>query len=94
MFLVGRVDLNLCLHSKSEKEEEWECAVLPPINNSQQVGLILNYDLENYDQRFSHRVETYNGIEYKARLKVKIRETQTLIDPLDFRFRDGAFYLS
>ena len=79
---------------KSEKEEEWECAVLPPIGNNQQEGLILDYITEEDDQRFSHRVETYDGVKYKARIKVKIRETQDLIDPLDFRFRDGAFYLS
>lgn len=53
--------------------------------------MLLDYNEDNLQaQYFSHEVETKSdGMRYKARLMVKIRETETLIDPLDFRYHNG-----
>jgi len=69
-----------------------ECLVLPPIENDGPLGLLLNYEYNNgskQDEFFSHRVTTHDGREHNVRLMVKIKETDTLIDPLDFRYQNG-----
>jgi hypothetical protein len=67
-----------------------ECLVLPPIENDGPLGLLLNYeDGSKQDEFFSHRVTTHDGREHCVRLMVKIKETDTLIDPLDFRYQNG-----
>ena len=50
------------------------------------LGLLLEY--RDQRQFFSHEIETHDNKAYNARLMVKISNTNTLIDPLDFRF-DG-----
>ncbi|KAL7551535.1 hypothetical protein ACHAWF_014721 [Thalassiosira exigua] len=74
-------------HCYSEEEREYECVVLPPTKSGGPLGLLLAYYIDNKDkQYFSHRIETNDGKVYDTRLMVKIKETDTLIDPLDFRF--------
>ena len=74
----------------NEEPKLRECLVLPPIENDGPLGLLLNYeDGSKQDEFFSHRVTTHDGLEHCVRLMVKIKETDTLIDPLDFRYQNG-----
>ena len=57
------------------------------------MGLLLNYENSStQDEYFSHRVKTHDGNEHSVRLMVKIGSTDTLIDPLDFRYQNGTFF--
>ena len=86
------------LSKQSEQMQERECLVLPPIEEGGRLGLIINYENGmTQNEFFSHRVKTSNGDEHNVRLMVKIRvkETNAEIDPLDFRYHNGAqFFLS
>lgn len=74
----------------SEKQEEIECLVLPPINEGGPLGLLLDYnDKSDHEQCLTHRVQTNDGSEFGVRLMVKISATEVLIDPLDFRYHNG-----
>jgi len=67
--------------------------VLPPIEQRGRLGLIINYEKGmTQNEFFSHRVKTRSGDEHSVRLMVKIRveETNVLMDPLDFRYHNGA----
>ena len=76
----------------SEYEEEFECIILPPIHRNGPYGLLIDYcSTSPLYQSFSHRIETFDGAAYDARLKIRIQETDHLIDPLDFRWYKGAF---
>ena len=69
-----------------------ECLVLPPIEKDGPLGLLLNYedDSTRGHHYFSHYVKTgHDKHEHCVRLMVKIKETGTLIDPLDFRYQNG-----
>lgn len=78
------------LFNKSEKQEEIECLVLPPISQDGPLGLLLDYnDTSDHEQCLTHRVQTTNGSEFGVRLMVKISATDVLIDPLDFRYHNG-----
>mmetsp|Transcript_13807 Transcript_13807/g.27990 ORF Transcript_13807/g.27990 Transcript_13807/m.27990 type:complete len:1077 (+) Transcript_13807:697-3927(+) len=79
-----------------------ECAVLPPRSVNGSVGLLLDYnklsstrnpnamsDNMAMDRYFSHKIKRRNGEEHYARLKIRITQTDTRIDPLDFRFSKG-----
>lgn len=80
---------------KSGQHPLGECLVLPPIEEGGPLGLLLhyhgNYHSSTDNRKFSHRVTLHNGDKQDVRLMVKIEETETLIDPLDFRYQNGAF---
>ena len=81
--------------SHSDDQTEYECIVLPPTKEGGPLGLLLDYNDHNLQtQYFSHEVETLggSGMRYNARLMVKIRETEKLIDPLDFRYHKGKVF--
>eukprot|EP00571_Detonula_confervacea_P016014 CAMPEP_0172307988 /NCGR_PEP_ID=MMETSP1058-20130122/8723_1 /TAXON_ID=83371 /ORGANISM="Detonula confervacea, Strain CCMP 353" /LENGTH=1152 /DNA_ID=CAMNT_0013020311 /DNA_START=101 /DNA_END=3559 /DNA_ORIENTATION=- len=75
----------------SEQEVGVECLVLPPSNNDHSLGLLLDYNNKESKRTtyFSHRIVTKDGNTYDVRLMVKISCTNSLIDPLDFRFQNG-----
>lgn len=73
----------------SEQQVEFECLVLPPTDSQGALGLLLDYRTDcKKTQYYSHHIETRDGNKYDARIMVKIRETDTLIDPLDFRYEN------
>ena len=80
----------------SEDQKEYACSVLPPTKEGGPLGLLLDYNEDNLQTNyFSHDVETHDGMRYKARQLVKIRETKDpkdLIDPLDFRYHNGEVF--
>ena len=64
---------------------------MPPIEEGGRLGLLLNYEKSStQNEYFSHRVTLHNGDKQDVRLMVKIEETASLIDPLDFRYQNGA----
>ena len=72
---------------------EIECLVLPPISEDGSLGLLLEYGTTKFENHyFSHKIQTNDGNEYNVRLMVKVRETEVLIDPLDFRYHNGKFF--
>ena len=54
------------------------------------MGLLLNYENCSNNEYFSHRVTLQTGEKHDVRLMVKIEQTETLIDPLDFRYENGV----
>mmetsp|Transcript_13918 Transcript_13918/g.25407 ORF Transcript_13918/g.25407 Transcript_13918/m.25407 type:complete len:806 (-) Transcript_13918:62-2479(-) len=68
----------------NEKEIEVEALILPPQDEGGPEGLILEYN-NNVEYYYTHRIQTEKDM--YARLMVRIKETETLIDPFDFRFQ-------
>jgi hypothetical protein len=75
----------------NEQQKVRECLVLPPIEKDGPLGLLLNYEDDSLRSHhyYSHFVKTHDGREDDVRLMVKIKETGTRIDPLDFRYHFG-----
>jgi hypothetical protein len=72
-----------------DEEKIHKCLILPPASTSNYAGIMFD---SSGDIGFTHYITTADGRKCNARLKVKIKEADTLIDPFDFRYNSDNGY--